>query len=96
MHLSDWDFVSRAAAGWLLSASSTITYGNEHFKAAAAPTLIRPSLQTGDAEAAPVRVSHRQSSICLPRCGIFCFVMEMYQDTFKFSPALTRHSSKPA
>lgn len=29
----------------------------------------------------------------LPRCRIFCFIMEIYQDTFKFSLAVTGHSS---
>lgn len=32
----------------------------------------------------------------LPRCRIFCFIMEIYQDTFKFSLAVTGHSSKLA
>lgn len=40
----------------LVSTSSTTTaYGKERFKAVAAPTLTRPSLQMGGAAAAPVR-----------------------------------------
>lgn len=52
----------------LANTSSTITYGKEHFKAMAAHTLIKPSLQTGDAEAAPARAEQavsRVRSVCL-------------------------------
>lgn len=52
----------------LANTSSTITYGEEHFKAMAAHALIKPSLQTGDAEAAPARAEQavgRVRSVCL-------------------------------
>lgn len=52
----------------LASTSRAVRYGKEHFKATAAATPIRPSLQMGGAEAAPVRAERavgRVRSACL-------------------------------
>ena len=78
----------------LVSTSSTIIYSKDRSK----PGCSHPD-QTRFADgrcggcSCTGCASRRQGSISLPRCRSFCFIMEMYQDTFKFSPALTGHAS---